>query len=65
MRDEILDMCIEVLRRTRYPDASRASVRHDPEHAAAVVGLLKDCRPLPLIRALIDELEGGMAARGR
>jgi hypothetical protein len=57
MRDEIIDMCVEVVRRTRYPDADRESVWRNPAHAAAVVALLKDCRPLPVIRDLIGEME--------
>jgi hypothetical protein len=62
MRDEIMSMCVEVLRRTGYPEASPESAKNDPEHAAAVLALLKDCRPLPVVQDLIDELEGGVPA---
>ena len=55
MREEIIEMCLEAVRRTRFPDATHESVRQNPAHAAAMVALLEDCRPLPVVRALIDE----------
>jgi hypothetical protein len=63
MRDEILAMCLEAMRRTSFPDASPASLRTNPAHAAAIVALLRDCHPLPVVRELIDEYEA--AARGK
>lgn len=56
MRDEILDICLETLRGQGFPDATAESVRRDPALAAATVELLRDCRPMPVIVALIDEL---------
>ena len=57
MRAEILDICLETLRVQGFPEASAHSVLHDPALAAAAVELLRDCRPMPVIVALIYELE--------
>ena len=56
MRDEILDICLATLRGQGFPDASADAVLRDPALAAAAVELLRDCRPMPVIVALIDEL---------
>lgn len=57
MRDEIIDICVETLRTQGFPNASADAVLHDPALASAAVELLRDCRPMPVIVALIDELE--------
>lgn len=56
MRDEIIDICVETLREQGFPNASADAVLRDPALAAAAVELLRDCRPMPVIVALIDEL---------
>lgn len=57
MREAIVDMCVAVLRTTEFPDADARSVFEKPAHAAAFLDLLRDCRPLPVVRDLIAEIE--------
>ena len=57
MRDAIIAMCLEAIQRNGHPQATRETLRRDPAHAAAALALLRDCRPLPVIRDLIAELE--------
>jgi hypothetical protein len=52
MRDEIIAMCL-----ARLDAPSLATVRADPALRAAMVRLLRDCPPLPVVRQLIAELE--------
>ncbi|MBL8834031.1 MAG: hypothetical protein JNL71_16695 [Rhodospirillales bacterium] len=56
MRGEIVRICVDALREQGVPGVSETSVLADPCHAAAAVRLLEDCRPLPVVLALIDEL---------
>lgn len=63
MREEIIDICVDALRRERHPDLTRESIRSDPAHARAMIVTLRDCRPLPVIQDLVRELEP-VAARG-
>lgn len=57
MRDAIVDMCVAVLRATEFPDADARSVFENAAQAEAFLDLLHDCRPLPVIRDLIAEVE--------
>ncbi|MEJ0068789.1 MAG: hypothetical protein WDO24_08760 [Pseudomonadota bacterium] len=52
MRDEIIAMCL-----ARLDVPSLAAVRADPALRAAMVRLLRDCPPLPVVCRLIAELE--------
>ncbi len=56
MRGEIVRICVDALREQGMAGASEASLLADPDHAAAAIRLLEDCRPLPVVLALIDEL---------
>lgn len=56
MRGEIVRICVEALREQGISGASETSLLADPDHAAAAVRLLEDCRPLPVVLSLIGEL---------
>ena len=57
MVDEIVTMVIEALKAQGYPDVSRDSLESNAEHRRLVADMLRDCRPLPAILELIEELE--------
>lgn len=57
MRAQILTICVERLRADGLADATPASVLSHPNHAARLLALLRDCRPLPVIQTLIAEAE--------
>lgn len=59
MRDEIIVLLVEALNRQGYPDLDAATIRTRPEHRDAALDLLGDCRPLPVVHALIAELRDG------
>ena len=52
-----VDRLIKRLRKDGLPDATSASVLSRPDHAARLLPLLRDCRPLPVILTLIAEAE--------
>tara|TARA_E500000318_G_scaffold101297_1_gene104665 strand:- start:284 stop:505 length:222 start_codon:yes stop_codon:yes gene_type:complete len=56
MDQEILTMVVEALRHQGFPNATHESIFGDPDHRAAAVDLLKDCRPMPVVLSLIDAL---------
>jgi hypothetical protein len=60
MRDAIIAMCL-----ARLEAPSLEAVRADPALAAAMAALLRDCPPLPVVRALIAELDVAAKPRGR
>ncbi|MCR9221101.1 MAG: hypothetical protein NXI21_12835 [Alphaproteobacteria bacterium] len=57
MRDEILTMVVEALNRQGQPDLTAESVRRNPAHREAALDMLRDCRPMPVVLALIAEIE--------
>ncbi len=59
MRDEIVAMVIEALNRQGFPDLTLETVRGDPAHREAFIDMLQDCRPLPVVRALIADARAG------
>lgn len=59
MEDEILAIVIKALNAQGYPGLDSSSLRADPVHRDAAVDMLRDCRPLPVIRDLIDKLQRG------
>ncbi len=63
MRDEIVEICAEAMRDQGYPEATVASVRRDPRHAAAALAMLRDCRPMPVVLEVIAELEAVVRAK--
>jgi hypothetical protein len=56
MRAEIVRICADALRAQGHGDVTEASLLSDPRLAAAALRLLEDCRPLPVIVGLMDEL---------
>lgn len=56
MEDEILRIVIEALNQQGYPDLDRASLASNNDHREAALDMLGDCRPLPVVRALIDKI---------
>lgn len=59
MREEIMAMVVEALNAQGYPELSIDTIRSELAHRKAAVELLRDCRPLPVVLALIEELENG------
>jgi hypothetical protein len=59
MDAEILRMAIEALSRQGHAGISRESLRTVHEHRLLVADMLRDCRPLPVIREMIARLERG------
>lgn len=62
MREQIIDICLEAMLRQGIAGAERMTIFREPGHARAFLALLRDCRPLPVIRALIAEV-GPAASR--
>jgi len=58
MRQEIIGICVEALRKTGHPEATAETIFTDEVHRAAFLALLRDCRPLKVVRKLIKEVEG-------
>jgi hypothetical protein len=56
MRAEIVRICADALRDQGHGDATEAVLLSDPRLAAAALRLLEDCRPLPVVVDLMDEL---------
>jgi hypothetical protein len=59
MRTQIIDIAVDALRKQGYPQLSLDSIRSDPDHRAAFVALLGDCRPLPVILKIIEDAQAG------
>lgn len=59
MRQEIMTMVVEALNRQGYPDLSLQTLAREPAHKAAVLDMLRDCRPMPVVLQLIEDVERG------
>ncbi|MEQ8602901.1 MAG: hypothetical protein RIB45_06250 [Marivibrio sp.] len=59
MRHEIMTMVVEALNRQGYPDLTAETLTRDPAHKAAALDMLRDCRPMPVVLQLIDDVERG------
>ena len=59
MREEIIIMTLEALKREGHDDASKATITRDDTHREIVLDLLGDCRPISVIRALITDIRQG------
>ncbi len=59
MRQEIIEICVEALHKSGHLEATAENVFTDDAHGAAFLDLLRDCRPLKVIRELIKEVEEG------
>jgi hypothetical protein len=61
MRAEVIDICVEALR-AQGERVDRDTIVSDPRLAALFLDLLRDCRPLPVIQALIRDVEAARRA---
>lgn len=52
MRAAIIEMVIASLRRWEGLEVTRDTLRADEAHRAAFVRVLRDCRPLPVVKAI-------------
>lgn len=59
MEAQILKVVVDALNDQGYPGLSPESLRDNADHRAAAVDMLRDCRPMPIIRAMIAKIEGG------
>ena len=59
MRHEIIVMTVEALNRQGYSDLSGDTIWTKADHKAAVIEMLGDCRPLPIVKELIADLQAG------
>lgn len=59
MREEIVEILLAALRRQGHPEISRESLAACEDQRAAFLALLDDCRPLPVIRRLRDDVAAG------
>ncbi|MFW5880911.1 MAG: hypothetical protein ACOCTP_00100 [Roseicyclus sp.] len=59
MRHEIIVMAVEALNRQGHPDLNADTIWSQPVHRDATIALLQDCRPLPIIKELIADLQTG------
>jgi hypothetical protein len=59
MRGELIDIVLDALQRQGYPEMTRASVSADLRHRAAFVAMLEDCRPMPIVLKLRDDVKAG------
>jgi hypothetical protein len=64
MRDEIVAMCVEVLRRAGHEQVAAETIMTDEVYSAEFLNLLRDCRPLLVVRELVAEVEAERARRG-
>lgn len=56
MREQVIEIVIDALRRQGHPEMTRATIRTDAAHRAAFMAMLDDCRPLPVIVALKQDV---------
>jgi len=59
MRREILTMLVEALETQGCPGISFRSIAENPTHRDAALDMLGDCRPLPVIKELMQDIESG------
>ena len=59
MREQVVDIVIDALNRQGYPELSRRTIISDDAHRAAFLAMLDDCRPLPVILELKQDVRAG------
>ncbi|MGY6534640.1 MAG: hypothetical protein ACXIVG_04765 [Pararhodobacter sp.] len=59
MRHEITVMMVEALNRQGYPDLTAETIWSRAEHRDVAIEILEDCRPMPIVLELIDDLRAG------
>ena len=57
VREEILTMVVEALNAQGYPDLDVSTLPKNRSHKRAVIDMLRDCRPMPVVLELIDDIE--------
>lgn len=57
MRYEIIVMAVEAANKQGYPTMSRESIWSDDKHRNLMLDYLGDCRPMPVILELIEDLK--------
>ncbi len=60
MEQAILDIVVSALNKQGYPGLDVDSLRADAAHREAALDMLRDCRPLPVVRQLIEKMEAGL-----
>lgn len=55
MREQIIGIVVEALRKQGYPTLTRETVAMDDAHRQAFIDMLGDCRPLPVVRRLMED----------
>ncbi len=63
MRHEIIVMAVEAANKQGYPGLDRQTIWSKPEHRDVIIDFLNDCRPLPIIKELIVELQSGQPSQ--
>jgi hypothetical protein len=61
MRGELVRIVVDALRKQGHPTLTWDSVRTDPAHRDAFVAMLGECRPLPVVLKLRDDVAAGRA----
>jgi hypothetical protein len=59
MREQVIDIIIDALNNQGRPNLTRSSVRSVPQDRSAFIALLDDCRPLPVILELKEDVREG------
>jgi len=65
MRNEIMTMVIEALNKQGYPDLDEVTISQNPAHRRAVIEMLRDCRPMPVVLELIEDVESARPVTAR
>jgi hypothetical protein len=59
MREQVVDIVIDALNQQGFPTMTRQTLLADASHRAAFLEMLDDCRPLPVIVALKQDIRAG------
>lgn len=59
MRNEVIEIVLDALERQGYPTMTRQTVQQDEAHRRAFLAMLDDCRPLPVIQELKQDVRAG------
>ncbi|HEX3349686.1 MAG TPA: hypothetical protein VHS58_16460 [Acetobacteraceae bacterium] len=59
MREQVVDILIDALNRQGFPRLTRETILSEPDHRAALLEMLDDCRPLPVIVELRQDIRAG------
>ena len=59
MREQIVEILLDALRKQGYPDMTRESIAAGGDHRRAFIEMLGDCRPLPVVLKLMEDARLG------